>query len=77
MRELLSPGGPYTLTQNTVYALPARAVYAEVISGKTIETSLDGSNFEAVTVDTNGVVLLAAPFVRSTEADTIISLKHL
>lgn len=77
MRETLSAGGPYTLTQNTVYALPPRAVYVTVLAGKSIETSFDASTFAATTLDTNGTILLAVPFIRSTVADTIISIKHL
>lgn len=76
MTTSLSPGGPYSLTQNTVYALPPRSVFVQVVSGKTIESSMDGSTFAAVTLGTNNLVQLVSPFLRSTAADTIISIKY-
>lgn len=72
--ETLSAGPVYTMTQNITYALPPKRVLARASAA--IETSLDDTTWAAVTL-ANGQAELAAPFVRSTAAATLISLKTL
>lgn len=72
--ELLSVGYTHTLTQNAVYALPSVAVWIQ--SSGLIQTSLDGTNWTAdITASTTSGVVTSAPFVRSTLASTIVSVK--
>jgi len=72
MPELLTIGVVHTLVQNIGYALPARRVLARASAA--IETSMDNSTYAAVTL-TNNQAELAAPFVRSTAASTLLILK--
>lgn len=72
--ELLTMGPPHTLTQNVVYALPARAATI-FVKGTGVEQSNDGTTWAAVTADANGEFVAAGTFVRSTAVGTILSLK--
>jgi hypothetical protein len=75
---LLSAGQTYTLTQNTVYALPAKVVRGSVYtSGGTINVSVDNSHFQAITLDANKEFVTASVFIKSTGADSVVSLKGL
>lgn len=74
MPSAISVGPAFTMLQNVTYALPAKRVLARVSAA--IETSLDGSTWNAVTL-TNNQAELAAIFVRGTTANTLITLKVL
>ena len=74
---LLSVGGPHTLTQNTIYALPARRCLLFV---DTAGAALEQSNTSVMTADVNitlvdGQKEVAGGFIRSTAADCIVMLR--
>jgi hypothetical protein len=69
-RTLLTIGPVHTLVINEIYALPARACYI-FFQGTAPTISNDGSVFAALPA--NNVV--AAAFIRSAAADTILELK--
>jgi len=74
--SLLSAGRTYTLVEDQAYAMPSgRASLVYVQAGATMEQSNDASTWDAVTLDANDSFLCAAAFIRSTDADTIISLR--
>jgi len=75
--ELLSIGGPHTLVQNTIYALPARRCLLFV---DTAGAALEQSNTDVMTADVNitlvdGQKEVAGGFIRSTAANCIITLR--
>lgn len=75
---LLSPGGPHTLTQNVIYALPAKRCLLFV---DTAGAALEQSNTDVMTADVNltlvdGMTEVAGGFIRSTAADCTITLRH-
>ena len=75
--QLLSIGYPQTLTQNVIYALPARRCLLFV---DTAGAALEQSNTAAMTADVNitlvdGQKEVAGGFIRSTAADCIVTLK--
>lgn len=75
---LLSAGPPYTLVQNTAYALPASA--CRVVSKDAVEVSTNNSDWVALTGANTGVgVETSAQFIRvaSTTAGTVVSIKKL
>jgi hypothetical protein len=74
---LLSIGGPHTLVQNVIYALPARRCLLFV---DTAGAALEQSNTDVMTADVNitlgdGQKEVAGGFIRSTAADCIITLR--
>jgi hypothetical protein len=74
---VLSPGGPYTLTQNVIYALPARRCLLMV---DTAGAALEQSNTDVMTADVNitlvdGQKEVAGGFIRSTAANCIVTLR--
>jgi hypothetical protein len=74
--EELTVGPAHTLVQNTVYALPARATLAAVTtSGGTVQVSNDASVWTSVTL-TNGTFQAASVFIKSINADSIITCKN-
>lgn len=73
-RDTIVIGPPTLLVQNTIYATPPRAVVMHRNTG-TVETSSDGVTFVAVTPDSNGQWLNAAPFLRATGTTTIVTAK--
>jgi len=71
----LSPGGPYTLVANTIYALPACRVMVQVGAGGgtcNVATT-DGGTFTAVTLVSQAFETAAA-FIKATSADTIVTV---
>lgn len=75
--QLLSIGYPQTLTQNVIYALPARRC---LLFCDTAGAALEQSNTAAMTADinltlTDGQHEVAGGFIRSTAADALIILK--
>jgi len=69
--QSIQVGVPTTITQNVVYATPARACV--VTSSAALEISMDGSTFVAMSVSaTNAAPLVAAPFIRCTTASPIV-----
>lgn len=73
----LSAGPRYTLVTSVVYALPPRVVRIAVYtSGGTISTSIDNSNWQTITLDTNDEFVTAAQFIRSTSADSEVSVRY-
>lgn len=74
---LLSVGGPHTLKQNVIYALPARRCLLFV---DTAGAALEQSNTDVMTADVNitlvdGQKEVAGGFIRSTAADCIVTLR--
>jgi hypothetical protein len=68
---LLTRGPVHTVAQNTVCALPSGKVN-KVRSNGAIESSVDGTNFAAVTL-ANNEAEVTAPFIRPTAGgDTLI-----
>lgn len=73
--ELLSPGGTYSLIENTVYALPTRAcLYTFVSAGGTLEISLDNDTWFEITLDENNNFQSAGTFIRCVDDDGVISV---
>lgn len=71
--NVLSIGITNSLVQNTVYALPTRAVF--VISNAALEVSnLTNSGFSAVAATTTGTVLSSA-FTRCTTGAAVVMCK--
>lgn len=69
--QSIQVGVPTTITQNVVYAMPARACV--VTSSVALEISMDGSTFVAMAVSaTNAAPIVAAPFVRCTTANAVV-----
>jgi hypothetical protein len=75
MITTLPIGRPYTMVQSQAYAMPGRALTVYVPGTDSLEESNDNSNWEAVTLDSNGQATLAAAFVRSTTGTPIVMLK--
>jgi DeoR/GlpR family transcriptional regulator of sugar metabolism len=76
MTTVVAIGRLETLVQNTVYALPARLCNCTVItSGGTINVSLDNSTYQAITLDSNKNFQTSALFVKSTGADSQITIQ--
>ena len=76
--ELLPVGIPTTLTQNVIYALPARRCLLFV---DTAGAALEQSNTDVMTADVNvtlvdGQVEVVGGFIRSTAGDCIVTLKY-
>ena len=72
--QSLQVGVPTVITQNVVYAMPARACV--VHSSAALEISYDGSTFVAMAVSaTNSSPIVAAPFVRCTTASPTVTAK--
>lgn len=69
MTESILIGPAITLTQNVVYAAPARQV--RIISSRVLETSVDNSTFAAVTATTTGTDLTSV-FVKCTTGSAIV-----
>lgn len=65
--QMLVSGITNILTQNVIYALPARNVWLQ--TSVVIQTSLDGSNFTDVAASTTGVHVVA-PFIKNTNSST-------
>jgi hypothetical protein len=75
--ELLSIGGPHTLVQNTIYALPARRC---LLFCDTAGAALEQSNTDVMTVDVNltltdGQTYVAGGFIRSTGGNVLVTLR--
>jgi len=71
--ELILIGPTTTLTQNVVYALPARKVM--VFSSLAVEHSYDGTTFDALTnAETLGAETAAA-FIRCTGGAAVVTVK--
>lgn len=71
--ELISVGKMKTMTDGTVYALPAALCnYTVITSGGTISVSLDNSTFQNITLDSNKNFVTSGLFVKSTGADAQI-----
>lgn len=76
---LLSIGGPHTLTQNVIYALPGKRCLLFV---DTAGAALEQSNTAVMTADVNMTLVdgqqeVAGGFIRSTAGDCIVMLKPL
>jgi len=67
--QLLSVGMPWVLTQNVVYALPAKLV--NVTTSAACEVSADGTTFVALVSGTN----TSAAFIRSALVGTTVVCK--
>jgi hypothetical protein len=72
--ELLSAGVVYTLVQNQVYALPARA--ANIDSSLALETANTTAFATNGTVAANTPTKVSAGFVRCTTGAAVVSLKY-
>jgi hypothetical protein len=77
--QVLSPGGPYTLTQNIVYALPAKRC---LIFTDTAGVTLQQSNTVAFTANiaitlVDGQKEVAGGFIRSTAGDCNLTVRAL
>lgn len=68
----LTIGPVHTLTQNIVYALPARRCLLYADAG-TLTQSSDGTNFTAITL-ANQQAEVGGAFIKSTAGDTDIRL---
>lgn len=71
MTTLLSIGPVQDITQNIVYALPAKAVWLQSLA--VVETAVD-TTFTTLAASTTGVIT-SAVFVRCTTGNTKIVLK--
>lgn len=77
MTELIQKGIPTTLTQNIVYALPAKLC---LLFCDTAGAALELSNTLAFTADINLTLVdgqheVAGGYIRSTAADAIVTLR--
>jgi hypothetical protein len=70
---LLTIGAPINLVANQVYALPPSACYYAVV-GTAPTVSVDGSTYAAPPAAPGPLV---SGFIKSSAADTIITLKRL
>jgi hypothetical protein len=75
--ELLSPGVPTNILQNTVYALPvSRCLFFCDTAAATFEQSASvGGTFVALTPDANEQIEVAGGFLRCTSGNVKIVLK--
>lgn len=72
----VQPGSSTTLVQDGVYSLPNKVINATVItSSGSIEISLDGNTWQAITLDSNKNFTTSAPFIRSVSGDSTIIAK--
>ncbi len=70
----LTIGPIHTLSQNVSMALPGIGVL-KVRSSAALETSMDESTWLAVTL-TNGEAEISAPFIRTTAASAIVTVRR-
>lgn len=71
--QLLALGMPWTITQNTTYALPAKL--CNVKSSAALESSVDGTTWGAVTgADTTGAWVNGV-FIRCTTGNALVLCK--
>lgn len=73
--ELLMVATPKLLTQNIIYAMPARATMVTVTGAGTVQVSNDGTNFITMTPDTNGNFQTSAMFIRSAGTLSVVTAK--
>ena len=73
--QLLSLGVPWVLTQNVVYALPAKVVL--VTSSLAVETSSDGTTWAALTGANTVGANSGAAFIRCTTGAPTVTCKSL
>lgn len=73
MTEMLSAGYTHTLTQNVVYALPAKVVFLR--SSAALEVSVDNSTWVLLASSTTGTQAVS-PYVRCTTGTAILALKE-
>jgi hypothetical protein len=59
----------------TKYALPSRACIITVDTSDTVSTSIDGSSWTVITLDSNNNFFTAAPFIRANTSDALIIAK--
>ncbi len=75
MTTVLSIGPTYTLTTALAYALPAKSVRIAVKTANTVSTSVDGTNWQSITLDSNSEFVTAAKYIRA-NTDAIVSVKE-
>ena len=73
--EVLTIGPRHTLTQNVVYALPARAVY--VFADTACQVSHDSSFTSSQAISANTPTVGAGAFIRCTTGAAVVSCKAL
>ena len=73
-RESLTIGPVHAITQNTVYALPARSL--KVHSLAAIDISVDASTWVTVAASTTGTEIGSA-FIRCSSTNTSLTLRAL
>lgn len=71
--ELLTIGPPTTLTQNVVYALPARSVTVHSNAALQVSNVVAFTTSQAITANTP--TKITGGFVRCTASDAIVTLK--
>jgi len=71
----LTVGPIYTISQNVSMAMPGIGVL-KIRSSAAIETSMDESTWAAVTL-TNNEAEVSAPFIRTTAATALVTLKRI
>ena len=72
---LIPIGIAFTLVENTVYAVPAKACLFTTAGPGDIEVSNDGSTWFAITPDANANFQTSATFIRSVNDDSVINAK--
>lgn len=75
MPTLLTIGPVHALTQNEIYAMPARAVYVQAEEVVQFSMTTTTTDFANVAASTTGALISVLPFVRSTTANNNIIMK--
>lgn len=74
--ELIGLGVVKTMTQNTIYALPARLCNFTVYTAAgTVQVSNDQTNWQSMTLDSNKNFTSAAAFAKSINDSSVIIAK--
>jgi len=76
MTETLSLGVTKTLTVAQAYALPAKTARIAVQTSSTVSTSVDGTNWNSITLDANKEFVAAATFIRANSTEAVVSVKE-
>ncbi len=69
---VLSLGGTYTLTVAVVYGLPSKSSRIAVQTASTVSTSIDGSTWTVITLDSNKEFITAAKYLRANSTEAIV-----
>ncbi len=76
MTTALEFGITYTLTIALAYALPVKSARIAVQTSNNVSTSVDGTNWTVITLDSNKEFITAAVFIRANTGTAVVTLKE-